>query len=146
MTSRRFTLSAVLIVLAFSCSNSISANAADVMGQCGREISALCDEVVSGKGRITACLYAREDKLSPGCREEVDRVVQHTALSVSSTEIRENNEQSESLRLICASDIERYCAMVENREGRTLACLYSRQNAVSSDCSGAMDDLLSLLF
>jgi hypothetical protein len=34
---------------------------------CKKELESYCKDVTPGKGRVLACLYAYEDKLSGGC-------------------------------------------------------------------------------
>jgi hypothetical protein len=85
-----------------------------------------------GEGRLLACFYAHEDKLSGRCQyalyeaaDVLDTVV--TALTYVATQ--------------CEADIEANCASVEAGEGRILQCLESKGDAVSESCRQAVADI-----
>jgi Cysteine rich repeat len=145
MTWNRMMLKFTLSFLIFGGFPATATNAENLMEQCVSEINSFCDTVVNGRGRITACLYAREDQLSKSCRKEIVRITSDTAMS-SDEGVPGESKGTANVRSACISDIERYCANIVSGDRRMLACLYSKQDAVSSNCSGAMDDILSVLF
>lgn len=99
---------------------------------CAAETTMYCSQVTPGEGRLLACFYAHEDKLSGRCQyalyeaaDVLDTVV--TALSYLATQ--------------CEADIEANCASVEAGEGRILECLQSKGDAVSESCRQAIADV-----
>ena len=99
---------------------------------CKTELGSFCKDVTPGEGRLLACLYAFEDKLSSRCdyalydaASRLDHAV--TALAHGATE--------------CKSDIEKHCAGVESGEGRIIECLEKHKDKVSERCKHAMKDI-----
>ncbi len=111
---------------------------AGLISACKAEISANCADVTKGRGRISACLMAHEDKLSGGCRGEVVKVRESRTFQryvPGGFEALPGWAQNAGLRQACASDVTRYCPRVKLGDGRLLACLYARLNSVSKTCS-----------
>jgi len=99
---------------------------------CKKELQSYCKDVTPGEGRILACLYAYEDKLSGGCvyalydaSVQLERAV--TALTYIANE--------------CRDDLKEYCASVEVGEGRLLKCLQKHEAKVSERCKQAVKDV-----
>ena len=99
---------------------------------CKAELDSHCKEVTPGEGRLLACLYAYEDKLSQRCdyalydaSVRLERAV--AALAHGATE--------------CKGDIQKHCAGVEAGEGRILDCLKKHEDKVSKRCRTAMKDI-----
>ena len=85
-----------------------------------------------GRGRVLACLYAHEDKLSTRCEYalydaavQLERVI--SALSFLANE--------------CRDDLEKLCAAVAPGEGRLLECLDKNKEKVSDRCKQAVKDV-----
>ncbi|WP_051361477.1 cysteine rich repeat-containing protein [Desulfuromonas sp. TF] len=99
---------------------------------CEKELTTWCKEVTPGEGRILACLYAYQDKLSPRCEYALyDAAAQlERALSALSYTVNE-----------CRDDLESYCAEVKPGEGRLLDCLRENEAKVSSRCKTALKDV-----
>jgi hypothetical protein len=104
----------------------------EVKNGCKAELESHCKTVTPGEGRLLACLYAYEDKLSSRCEyalydasARLERAV--AALSHGATE--------------CKSDIEKHCAAVKAGEGRILDCLEKQGDKVSQRCRQAMKDI-----
>jgi hypothetical protein len=99
---------------------------------CEKELATWCKEVTPGEGRILACLYAYQDKLSPRCEYALyDAAAQlERALSALSYTVNE-----------CRDDLESYCAEVKPGEGRLLDCLRKNEAKVSSRCKTALKDV-----
>lgn len=98
---------------------------------CDKEITEYCKEVTPGEGRVLACLYAHEDKLSGQCEYALyDAVAQLeralTALSYLANE--------------CRDDLKTYCADVKPGEGRLLQCMDKNDAKLSKRCTQAMKD------
>jgi len=98
---------------------------------CEKELSTYCKEVTPGEGRILACLYAHEDKLSGRCdyalydaAAQLDRAV--NTLTYVAQE--------------CGDDMDKYCAEVPAGKGRLLDCLKKNKEEISSRCKAALKD------
>lgn len=101
-----------------------------VVNGCEKELLGYCGEVTPGEGRVLACLYAHEDKLSSQCGYALydaaillDRFISSLAYLV--------NE--------CAEDMDTHCAAVEAGEGRIAQCLLDNKASVQPRCSTAID-------
>jgi hypothetical protein len=99
---------------------------------CKAELESRCRDVTPGEGRLLACLYAYEDKLSSRCdyalydaSVRLERAV--AALSHGATE--------------CKGDIDKHCATVKAGEGRVLDCLKKQGDKLSKRCRAAMKDI-----
>ena len=96
---------------------------------CNKELSTFCKGVVPGEGRILACLYAFEDKVSDACEYAVyDAAAQ---LEQAATALKFAASQ-------CNDDLQKFCANVKPGEGRALACLNKNEKSVSQTCKDAL--------
>lgn len=115
-----------------------TALADNLMSACAPDIAVNCTDVAKGRGRISACLMAHDDKLSGGCKAEVANVrnsyvfKRYTPAGGWSLQ---GSKYEAGLRKACTSDMNRFCSSVKDGDGRILACLYSRSNSVSKACS-----------
>jgi hypothetical protein len=103
-----------------------------VRNGCEQELTAYCDDVTPGEGRLLACLFAHEDKLSGRCEHalydasaQLERVLAAVAHAASA----------------CDADIAAYCAKVAMGEGRIRQCLGAAGDKVSESCRQAMQDI-----
>ena len=103
-----------------------------VLTGCATEMGEHCSEVMPGEGRMLACLYAHEDKLSGQCQfalydaaVRLERAV--NALTYVASE--------------CRADIESQCAAVQAGQGRILQCLEDAGDKVSDTCNQALSDV-----
>jgi hypothetical protein len=99
---------------------------------CKTELETYCKNVTPGEGRVLACLYAYEDKLSGRCEYalydasvQLERVV--NALSYVANE--------------CRDDLKTYCSAVKPGEGRLLDCIEKNKSKVSGRCTQAIQDV-----
>jgi hypothetical protein len=99
---------------------------------CKTELESHCKDVTPGEGRLLACLYAYEDKLSSRCdyalydaSMRLERAV--TALAHGATE--------------CKSDINKHCSNVQAGEGRIIDCLKKHEGKLTKRCHQAMKDI-----
>jgi len=99
---------------------------------CKAEIQTYCKGVTPGEGRVLACLYAYQDKLSGRCEYalydasvQLERVV--NALTYVANE--------------CRGDLQAYCSAVKPGEGRLLDCLEKNKAKVSARCTQAQKDV-----
>jgi len=99
---------------------------------CAAEIESYCSEVTVGEGRLLACFYAHEDKLSGQCQY---------ALYTASAELEHAVSALNYVAGQCQSDIVNLCAGVQAGEGRILECLDSQKETVSAPCKQAVADV-----
>jgi hypothetical protein len=95
---------------------------------CKTEIETYCKDVTPGQGRVLACLYAHNDKLSNKC----EYALYHSAAQLE----RAVNALSYVVNE-CADDLDRFCQNVQVGEGRLLQCLQKNDAKVSSRCKEA---------
>ncbi|HEY7746086.1 MAG TPA: cysteine rich repeat-containing protein [Desulfuromonadales bacterium] len=99
---------------------------------CETEITTYCKDVSPGEGRILACLFAFQDKLSPKCEyalydsaSQLDRALNAITYAV--------NE--------CRDDLKSYCADIKPGEGRLRDCLEKNEEKVSARCKTAIKEI-----
>ena len=96
---------------------------------CHKELTTFCKGVQPGEGRILACLYAFQDRVSGKCTYAVyDAAVQleqaAAALKFAATE--------------CKDDLLKYCGHVQVGNGRVKACLDKNEKSLSDKCKDAL--------
>ena len=99
---------------------------------CKADIEKHCKDVKPGEGRVLACLFAYQDKLSGKCEyalydaaARLERAV--AALSYVAKE--------------CEADLAANCSGVQPGQGRLLQCLEQNEAKVSQRCKGALKDV-----
>jgi hypothetical protein len=114
----------------------INVSAQDIVGQvqtgCEAEIKNYCSQVSLGEGRLLACFYAHEDKLSGQCQYTLYSAAAQLEHAVSALNYVAGQ---------CIGDIELLCPEVQAGEGRILSCLESKGEALGAACSQAIDDV-----
>jgi len=122
------TLLMLTVVPAFAVDNIVDT----VLNGCKQELSTYCKDVTPGQGRLLACLYAHEDKLSGRCdyalydaSAQLERMV--SALSYVANE--------------CRDDLQSYCSNVRPGQGRLLDCMEKHDKKLSKRCKQAMEDI-----
>ena len=98
---------------------------------CDKELKTYCKDVTPGEGRVLACLYAYEDKLSGQCEYALyDAAVQlQRAVEALSYAVNE-----------CRDDLTKFCSDIKPGEGRLLQCLDKNNSKVSKRCKQALKD------
>ena len=132
----RFKITSLLIVFVlFSFAGNVSAQdiVSDVQKGCGAEIEKYCSQVSMGEGRLLACFYAHEDKLSGQCQY---------ALYDASAQLERAVSALNYVAGQCEDDMKAHCADVQLGEGRVVECLNSNSESVSAACKQAMADVL----
>jgi hypothetical protein len=99
---------------------------------CAAEIESFCSQVTMGEGRLLACFYAHEDKLSGQCQY---------ALYDASAQLERAVSALNYVAGQCDDDIMKHCAEVQMGEGRILDCLKANSETVSAACTQAIDDV-----
>ena len=103
-----------------------------VKGGCKKELDSFCKEVTPGEGRVLACLYAYEDKLSSRCEY---------ALYDASAQLEHAVATLTYVANECADDLKKHCAAVEAGGGRLAECLKKNEKDVSKRCKDATKDV-----
>lgn len=98
---------------------------------CKQELSTFCKDVKPGEGRIIACLYAFQDKLTPKCEYAFYDSVSQLDKTLSSLSYAIGE---------CKEDLKANCAEVKPGEGRLLDCLSKNEEKVSSRCNAALKE------
>ena len=103
-----------------------------VANGCKAELEKYCSNVTPGEGRVLACLYAYGDKLSGRCEFALYDAAVQLERAVAALSYAKNE---------CSADLKKYCAGVEEGEGRLLECLQKNDAQVSSRCKQARRDV-----
>ena len=103
-----------------------------VVAGCKAELEKYCSNVTPGEGRVLACLYAYEDKLSGRCEYALYDAAAQLERAVAALSYVVNE---------CSSDLKQYCAGVAAGEGRLLQCLQKNDAQVSQRCKQARKDV-----
>ena len=99
---------------------------------CNKEIRTYCSNVTPGEGRVLACLFSHQDKLSGRCEYALyDAAVQLERAVAALTYVA--NE--------CDADLETYCANIRPGEGRLAQCLKKNEKKLHQRCTQAIKDV-----
>ena len=99
---------------------------------CKTELKTYCKYVKPGQGRILACMYAHEDKISSKCEYALyDASVQLERAVASITYIASE----------CKDDLKSLCSTVAAGKGRLATCLIENKKKLSKRCAQAVDDV-----
>ena len=110
--------------------------AADLMTVCAPEIQKYCTDVSKGRGRISACLFGRLDKLSAACEPEVLALRQSRFTPEYAREVFDPAFRA-PLPQACVAPAKSLCPAVPTGDGRAFACLYARADRVPKTCLDA---------
>jgi len=98
---------------------------------CQQELTTFCKDVTPGEGRILACIYAFQDKITPRCEyalydsvSQLDRTLTNLSYAIGE----------------CRDDLKSYCADIKPGEGRLLECLKNNEKKISNRCNYALKD------
>ncbi|MGZ3597889.1 MAG: cysteine rich repeat-containing protein [Syntrophales bacterium] len=103
-----------------------------VANGCKAELEKYCSNVTPGEGRVLACLYAYEDKLSGRCEYALYDAASRLERAVAALSYAVNE---------CSADLKQYCGSVAAGEGRLLECLQKNDDKVSKRCKQARKDV-----
>lgn len=124
-----------VVIVSFGVAGNLSAQDTlieTVANGCKTEITAYCKDVKPGEGRILACLYAYEDKLSGKCEYALYDAAARLERAVAALTYVAKE---------CEADIVANCSGVKAGEGRVLQCLEKNEAKVSKRCKGAIKDV-----
>jgi hypothetical protein len=96
---------------------------------CNKELTTFCKGVVPGEGRVLACLYAFENKVSDQCSYAVYDAALELEKAVAALKYAAGQ---------CSADLQKYCASVKPGQGRGLACLQKNDKNVTQQCKDAL--------
>jgi len=99
---------------------------------CKVEIEKFCSRVTPGEGRILACLYAYQDKLSGKCEYALYDAAVQLERAVAALSYVANE---------CEDDLDKHCSEVPVGEGRLLNCLEKNDKQVSKRCKQALKEV-----
>lgn len=131
-------LYAVILVALMVAVQALPAHAAEkglveiVADGCKTEIDTYCKDVTPGEGRVLACLFAREDKLSNRCEY---------ALYDAASQLQQAVVVLTYLANECRDDLKTFCSDVKPGEGRLLDCIGKNKEKISSRCTQAIKDV-----
>lgn len=128
----RTTICALFLLIGMSGSVLAQDIVTGVETGCAKEITTYCSQVSPGKGRMLACFYAHEEKLSGQCQY---------ALYNASAQLEHAVSALNYVAGQCNDDIAKLCPQVEAGEGRILDCLNGQKEAVSAACNAAIADV-----
>ena len=98
---------------------------------CKQELTTICKDVKPGDGRIIACLYAFQDKLTPKCEYAFYDSVSQLDLTLTKLSYVVGE---------CRDDLKKNCADVKPGEGRLLDCLNKNEAKVGDRCKTALKE------
>jgi hypothetical protein len=103
-----------------------------VLEGCSKEFETYCKNVTPGEGRLLACLYAHNDKISTRCEYAIyDSAAQlERALNALSYVANE-----------CRDDLKKYCSDVKPGEGRLIDCIAKKKAVITDRCKNAIKDV-----
>ena len=130
--TRIFLVALAVLLLGFTGVNARQGLVETVANGCKIEIEKYCSQVTPGQGRILACLYAHEDKLSAKCEYALYDAAAQLERAVAALSYVANE---------CNEDLEKYCESIEPGKGRLLECLDKHDKQVSKRCKQAIKDV-----
>lgn len=132
MKLRILFLLAIAALFGFAGNASAQDIVSDVKKGCGPEIEKYCSQVTLGEGRLLACFYAHEDKLSGQCE---------FTLYTASAQLEHAVSALNYVASQCQDDILAHCAQVQLGEGHIMSCLKANADSVSGECKAAVADV-----
>jgi hypothetical protein len=98
---------------------------------CDKELMMYCKDVTPGEGRVLACLYAHEDKLSGKCQYALYDAAAQLERAVNALTYVVNE---------CREDLTKLCSNIEPGQGRMLQCIEKNDAKVSKRCKQALKE------
>jgi Cysteine rich repeat len=103
-----------------------------VLDGCQKDIETYCKGVKPGEGRILACLYAYQDKLSNRCEYALYDAAAQLERAIAALTYLANE---------CKDDLKAYCSDVKPGEARLINCIDKNMSKVSNRCKQAIKDV-----
>ena len=127
-----FFVALAILLIGITSANAQQGLVETVANGCKVEIEKYCSQVTPGEGRVLACLYAHEDKLSSKCEYALYDAAAQLERAVAALSYVANE---------CDADLEKYCKSIAPGEGRLLDCLEKHDKQVSGRCKQALKDV-----
>jgi cysteine rich repeat protein len=127
-----FFVALAILLMGITSANAQQGLVETVANGCKVEIEKYCSQVTPGEGRVLACLYAHEDKLSSKCEYALYDAAAQLERAVAALSYVANE---------CDADLEKYCKSIAPGEGRLLDCLKKHDKQVSGRCKQALKDV-----
>jgi hypothetical protein len=100
---------------------------------CDKELKSYCSKVTPGEGRVLACLYAHNDKISGKCEYALYDAAAQLERFVAALSYVVNE---------CEDDLQKYCGSVRAGQGRLAECLLIKNKTkISARCNQATKDV-----
>ena len=128
----RRVLGPLAIILLLGAATTERLAAQSIFESCETDLKDFCSQVLPGNGRIVACIYAHEDKVSESC----DAAIEDQAGLLDSF--------FESVRYVmdrCADDIQKHCAGTKFGEGRIFTCLIEKTSSLNDECKKLIPEM-----
>ena len=122
-----FTSLAIILLACVAMNEQLAAQS--IFESCPKDLETYCSEVTPGNGRISACIYAHEDKISDECDAATENL--STLLDWFLETVRYTLDQ-------CADDVQKYCAETEFGGGLLLSCLDEKSSQLTGGCKEAI--------
>ena len=103
-----------------------------VLEGCSKEFETFCKDVTPGEGRLLACLYAYNNKLSTRCEY---------ALYDAATQLEHALNALSYVANECRDDLKKYCSDVKPGEGRLIDCIAKKKDVITDRCKNAIKDV-----
>jgi len=127
-----------IVVMAFFLTAGVSAMAGEndlvntIEDGCKTELGKYCAMVTPGEGRVLACLFSYQDKLSNKCEYALYDAAAQLERAVAALTYVVNE---------CDEDLESFCSSIAPGEGRLLDCIDKNMAKVSDRCKSALKDV-----
>ena len=133
---RSLIVSAAALMMVMSSSAVPAAGKQSIADQvksgCKTELDTFCKDVSPGEGRLLACLYAFESKVSPSC----EYALYDASLQLERAAAAFAHGVNE-----CHADLVKHCKDVQPGEGRLADCLQKHKDKLSKRCRQGLKDI-----
>ena len=96
---------------------------------CGKEFQTFCKDVTPGEGRLLACLFAHEDKLSPQWEYVLYDSAARLGFLINTLSYVANE---------CRDELTKLCYNIKPGEGRLVECLDKNDAKLNVQCKTAL--------
>ncbi len=127
------TISLLALLIITSNAGAIENLIKSVATGCEKELKSYCSNVTLGEGRVLACLYAHNDKISGKCEYALYDAAAQLERFIATLSYVVNE---------CEDDLQKYCGSVRAGQGRIAECLLEKnKDKISERCNQAMKDV-----
>lgn len=101
------------------------------MGPCMQDAQKLCPGIIPGKGSIRECLKNNWDKVTPECKEKMEKKKE------------EVKEKMKDLHEVCKTEVEQFCGNIKKGKGKIIKCLHEKKSEAGfgEDCKKELEAL-----